>query len=366
MKPAHDTPDPPSRHPALTVLRTCGPLATTRVRAGPAGPEIVGYDRAKHFAAREESFDGLDGLHRLLLRQDRRPREFVVRAALRPGVDPRRVRRKIHADPATGEASCFVAEPRAWAAFDFDGVPAPACLDPVREPIEAGMLLRDLLPERFAEAGCIVQATSSCGLRPGLRYRLWFVLDRPLHGHLIEAWCARPDLDPSTLHDIEPIYVGRPLFEGVPDPVPRRIVLLEGVVDVVEVPDPLPTTTPGRPTLGGGPARPALGFDGWVRRMGDGPGLEGFRRPIVSALAAYVRRHGVAGLRAAADTLRDRLVAAAAAAPRRPGRGPDVDRYLSDRHIAELVGWFVAVETRRAAVHADAVILAALVRGNGP
>src|SRR4051794_10799409 len=151
---------------ALTVL-TCaaGLCATKRVIGGPDGARIVGYDRAKHFATRTERFGDVHGLHRLLLRQDLRPREFLIRAALRPGLDPRRVRRTLHPDPTTGEAACFLPVPRAWAAFDFDSVPEPPGLDPAREPLEAGMFLRDLLPDPFPEAACVVQATSGCGFK---------------------------------------------------------------------------------------------------------------------------------------------------------------------------------------------------------
>jgi hypothetical protein len=84
---------------ALTIL-TCARslLATKRIKVGPNGVEVIGYDRAKHLAARAVNFRDIAGLHALLVRQDRRPREFVIRAALRPGVNPGRVRRTLHRD----------------------------------------------------------------------------------------------------------------------------------------------------------------------------------------------------------------------------------------------------------------------------
>jgi hypothetical protein len=348
---------------ALTIL-TCARslLGTKRIKAGVSGIAISGHDRAKHLAAVEVNFCDIAGLNALLVRQDRRPREFVIRAALRPGITPGRVRRTLHRDPETGEPPFFVATPRAWAAFDFDSVEAPAGLDPAREPAEAGMFLRDLLPDPFPECACVVQATSGCGFKPGLRYRLWFVLSRALHGHEIEGWCAHPDLDPATLRDVEPIYTARPILEGVADPVPQRLVLLSGLTDVVEVPAQLPRLV--RPTVGfgrGGEAAGAMGFDGWLARMGDGEGLCGFRQPMLSALAAYGRRHGGAGLMEAAGALHARIAGAMAGAPKKPGRGAELARYLSEQHFAEIVTWIAAREQRRAeAAHSAAIISAAL------
>jgi hypothetical protein len=310
------------------------------------------------------NFRDIAGLHAVLVRQDRRPRQFVILAALRSGLDPRRVRRTLYRDPETGEPPFFVATPRAWAAFDFDSVEAPAGLDPAREPAEAGMFLRDLLPDPFPEAACLVQATSGCGFKPGLRYRLWFVLSRALHGHEIECWCAHPDLDPATLRDVEPIYTARPILEGVADPVPQRLVLLSGLADTVEVPAQLPRLT--RPAIGfgrSGEAAGAIGFDGWLARMGDGEGLCGFRQPMLSALAAYGRRHGAASLMEAAGALHARIAGAMAGAPKRKDRGPELARYLSEQHFAEIVTWIAARERRREEAAQSAAIITAALTG---
>jgi hypothetical protein len=350
---------------ALTVLRTRGRVLATKqiiARAG-APPEIVGYGRAKRFAARAVSLPDLAAVHAFLLEQDRRPREFAVRAALAEGADPGRVRRTLHPDPdpATGEAPCFRDVPRTWAAFDFDSVPAPFGLDPAREPVEAGMHLRDTLPEPFADAGCVVQATSGCGVKPGLRYRLWFVLSRPLFGREVAAWCAGPGLDPATLHPVEPIYTARPVVSGMPDPVPRRVTLLPGLEDVVQVPAALPGREDRPCALGRGGAPAARGFDGWLDLVGGGDGLRGFRRPMLAALCAYAARHGADKLEEASGTLRARIAGAFAAAPKKPGRGDELARYLADGHFAELVGWIAARQRRRGQAGRHGAILAALL-----
>src|SRR4051812_25191635 len=102
----------------------------------------------------------------------------------------------------------------------------------------------------------------------------------------------------------------------------------------------------GNPGLGGAHLA-TTGFDGWLTRMGDGEGLAGFRGPMLSALAAYARRHGADALADAAGALRARIAGAMALAPKRPGRGPDLERYLGEDHFTELVGWLVDRERRR-------------------
>jgi hypothetical protein len=52
-------------------------------------------------------------------------------------------------------------------------------------------------------------------------------------------------LDPVTLTIVQPIYIGRPIFAaGLADPIPIRSGVLEGIEDVVEVPDDLPPPRP--------------------------------------------------------------------------------------------------------------------------
>ena len=180
---------------------------------------------------------------------------------------------------------------------------------------------------------------------------MWFVLSRPLLGREVEAWCAGVPLDASTLRAVEPIYTARPVFEGVRDPVPVRFHLLEGLEDAVPVPDVLPRRLrPGRRRgEAAGEALPALGFEGWLGLIGDGEGLEGFRLPVLRAFAAYAGAHGAEGLEAAAEALKGRVRAAIGAAPKRPDRGDDLDRYRSDAHLDGLLDWFAEAERRRAA-----------------
>ena len=65
---------------------------------------------------------------------------------------------------------------------------------------------------------------------------------RPLTQDQLEAWLGNiPGLDPVTFRTVQLIYVGRPIFSGgLADPIPVRSGVLEGLEDVVPVPDSLP------------------------------------------------------------------------------------------------------------------------------
>src|SRR5439155_21621636 len=109
-----------------------GLLATKRVIVTADGFKIEEYSRMRHFRAATVTFDNIEDVYRLL-HLDPRPRSFVIRAMLRDGIAPDRVRRTLHPDPTTGEPAFFRPVRRAWAAFDWDSVPPPSGLDPVRE-----------------------------------------------------------------------------------------------------------------------------------------------------------------------------------------------------------------------------------------
>jgi hypothetical protein len=63
--------------------------------------------------------------------------------------------------------------------------------------------------------------------------------------------------------------------------------------------------------------------------------LAGFYEPLLTAVWAYVREHGVDGTDG--EALKARLRAAIGAAPKRPGRDEDIARYMSDRFLDDLI-----------------------------
>ena len=173
----------------------------------------------------------------------------IVRAA---PIDPsrvRRVRRLLHLDPETGEMPTLRDVPRALVALDIDGAALPAGCDP-RDLAACHAAVAPTLPVELRGAGCVVQATGSHGIKPGIRIRLWFLLDRPYWGADLAAWLAElPGLDPTCFRPVQVIYTATPIFaDGAADPLPCRLLTVPGPAAMpppLEVYRPPPPPPPG-------------------------------------------------------------------------------------------------------------------------
>ena len=152
-----------------------------------------------------------------------------------------------------------------------------------------------------------MQLTSGAGIKPGGRVRLFYWLGRPTGGAELKHWLSGvPGLDGSTLNDVTPNYVARPLFDGVTDPVPVRSKLIPGEVDAVEVrippapvrqphqaPRPAAPATAARPHeaprrgLGFRATRPERYMIACLQALADAPSGQGRERCIHIALTLY-------------------------------------------------------------------------------
>jgi len=239
-----------------TIVETASP-ALLLAKRWRADGTCADYDRARRVSLAPVALDDLDALARLLEHLAGRPRCCIVRAAI---ADPSRVvgvRRLLHPDPDTGEAATLAEVPRRWCALDLDSVPLPAGTDP-RDLERCARHALALLPPAFRVARCIVQATAGHGIKPGARLRLWFWLSRPTLGAELARWLAGSPVDPSCFRAAQPHYTAAPLFDGRPDPLPRRLALLPGA-EVVEVPPPAALRPPPPPPR---PQRAAIADDG--------------------------------------------------------------------------------------------------------
>lgn len=133
---------------------------------------------------------------------------------------------------------------------------------------------RDLLPLEFRSAACFAQATSSAGVKPGTRMRLWFWCDRALTDDECAAWLH--EYDTAIYRPAQPIYCAAPTFDRVADPFEGRprSVMLEGAPAVA-----CPTVIPDAP------ARP--------RAVGTGATPTEGRNTYLTSLAGTMRRRGV-------------------------------------------------------------------------
>lgn len=295
------------------------------------GGIIEGYDSARTIDLDAVEIDGLAALGPLLSRLLRRPDCAVVRGTIADPARSRGVRRLLHPDADTGDMATLCDVPRQWLALDIDGVPRPDGIEAGNIPACASVAIAEL-PAAFQGARCIVQATASHGIAPGVRLRLWYWLSRPTGGAELRRWLRGAPVDHSVFGAAQPIYTAAPIFvDGAPDPLTERIAMVPGTIEAVSVPAPSALMPPRRPAAG------------VVRETTRTGGRYGFAA-LVSATARVARatagaRH--ATLLAEARGL-GRLVESGVLTPR------DVTVALSgaagmagldDREAAAVIGW---------------------------
>ncbi|MCR0980631.1 hypothetical protein [Roseomonas populi] len=228
---------------SLTILRSRGRRLAKLIRAG---GDVEGYDSAKHYDMAPIGFEGLHDLAEVLENLLHLPDRCVVRGAIAHPSRVSGVRRLVHPDQDTGDEPTLHDAPRAWVALDCDGIPAPVGLD-VLDLVACGSAAREVMPPAFRAAASVVTATAGHAIKPGLRLRLWFLLERALTGAECQRWLRGvPGVDPSTLRAAQVTYTAAPLFVDMVDPLPRRLMVLDGAEAVV-CPSPAELAPPRRP-----------------------------------------------------------------------------------------------------------------------
>jgi hypothetical protein len=282
---------------SLTVLTSLGrKLATKRISQVNGRFEIEPYARAAWFSVREQPVHDIASLGRSLSVLERDPYYFVIRGRPLPGSDRTRCRRLLYEQIEDGVevAATFKTCARPWLAVDFDDLPAPVWdqeqLARLREAIERDRVANpqpaplwrvgdlgeldpqsgdDLdpepidpardwslichaavatLPAEFYGISCWWQMTSSAGIKPGIRLRLWFWLDRPVSDTEAKRWLESCPVDRGLYNPIQAHYVAAPLFDPPDlDPVPQRSGFFwrcKNTVNVPELPEPAPQPEP--------------------------------------------------------------------------------------------------------------------------
>jgi hypothetical protein len=158
-------------------------------------------------------------------------------------------RRAIYDDPEKGPAGMFPA-PRAWVGFDIEKVPNTPKLDPLRNGEAIARYVQQCLPPPFRRSTAVWQLTASAGKRlDELRCHLWYLLDTPLDGKQIAAWC-KPGIsmgwiDPCTLTNVVlPHFLAVQIEGDQQDPCPQRWGIVRGEYDFIPVPAAV-ATSPG-------------------------------------------------------------------------------------------------------------------------
>lgn len=338
----------------VTVLTTKGPLATKRISNAPGGPIIESYGRATWFGLQEHGVYCIDSLAALLTALERSQTRFIIRGQPKAGVDYRRTQRRVrdrrNVDGSVTPATIDPAA-RQWIALDLDRMACPDWLDPIFEPDHTVEYAVSRLPAEFHDATCWWQFTASHGIKPGISLRLYFWADRPLSDAELKLWLADSPVDHAIFSPAQPIYVARPIFIAMPDPVPFRSGIWRG--DREAITPPLIEKRKARVTATSGSftGEPGSGYEYHRSRIGDHEMGVGFFGPIKSAVAAWIGNHG-----AAADTawLRADLERAIREARRDPAKHDD--GYVELR-IADLDPLIEAIQELQADKEAQAAAL---------
>jgi hypothetical protein len=93
------------------------------------------------------------------------------------------------------------------------------------------------LPAEFHDASAYWQLTSGAGIKPGIRLRLWYWLDRPVNDDEAKRWFEGAPVDTSLYCANTPHYTAAPIFDPPElDPVPLRSGFWWRHYNVVAVP----------------------------------------------------------------------------------------------------------------------------------
>jgi hypothetical protein len=192
------------------------------------------YDRVTWWYFKPLRRRSLAGMAHLLRQLATQPTGMIVIGAPVLGLDQNRshLRRWSHSDAST---NTLMEVERGWLPIDCDSVPVPEPLGlPERLP-EAAVWIRDhLLPVEFGDVACLATPTAQTGLHgPGIaRLRLFFLLSQCWPLSVLQRWARGAQLsalpvDPAVFQPGQPIYTARPRFNGMDDPVPAHLHVVE-------------------------------------------------------------------------------------------------------------------------------------------
>jgi hypothetical protein len=331
-----------TRPSAMQILHSLNRLLMTKeIRRHRKTGKIIksNYGNEKHFSVQTVELAGFDEMATRLTALTSQNHAFVIRGEPLPGTNRDRCRRLIYPDGA--DDATFADAVRCWFAVDMDKIPCPDHVDIVDDPDGAIDFLVRCLPPETHEVACWWQFTTSQGL-PGhdgkLSARLWFLNAFPLDCAALKRWAFAANkaaggktVDPALYNAVQPHYTARPIFVDMPDPVPWRYGIRHGVGETVSLV--IPEPDPDDPEICGAGGFVGIGVDAFLAEIG---GERGFRGPMVAAIASYFATNGP---EANPDPIKARLRQAIAAAPRGGRSADDIKRYLSDRHLNDIIGW---------------------------
>jgi hypothetical protein len=337
---------------ALTTLRTSTPGGATKsfIRARDGAMSKTSYAKVAFWNISTIAVASFDDLARELAGLVEDQAATVVRGAPKAGLDLSRPQRR----KTTGDSATLDDVPRRWLHLDLDNVSAPH-VDVIDDPSGAIDYALDLVAAHAPElegASCFAAFSSSAGVfdPTAAKLHLWYWLDRPYSGAELKRWASRVNegagsklIDPQLFVAAQPNYTARPVFVGMPDPLPgrRRWTIRRGFADqaTLEIP-----AQAARRTLTDAERKaradygPGGDFAFFLSRI-DGEGLHGLRDPAMRAMSSRIGAIGAAASeRERADIIG--TVADALRAARRGGRSEEtVAEYIAG--LDDLFDWLI-------------------------
>jgi hypothetical protein len=218
----------------LTLVRSADDRYLTKRILGDGG--TADFDNPHLCFFRPLEFFSFEDFARLLEKASRLPKFCIIRAGVRPGISLTTAHRRAYLPKPDLPVPTLVSAPRDWVAIDADSVPPPPGLD-LLDGAKCSGFIRSLLPVEFQEAACWWQLTAGHLRKPGIRCRLWFLLDREVEDATLRGWAMAVNsaagftlVDHALFNPTQPHYTAQPLFENPEDdPVPVRTGALPGL-----------------------------------------------------------------------------------------------------------------------------------------
>lgn len=219
---------------SIVALRHVVALATKKwIHQGDGKTHVESYGFGKTFKAEVVELGGLEDLYGLLERLAPDPRTFLIRGEPIPGRDLEAITRTKN---AKGEPPSFREIPRHWLMLDVDGGGLSGIdWSTPRGCEDVANRVLGLMPLELRRAGYVWQASAGAGMKAGARMHLWFWLDRPMGEHELTLWgdftnenSGKKLLDVAVFRTVQPHYIATPIFDGLLDPVARRLGYVPG------------------------------------------------------------------------------------------------------------------------------------------
>ena len=291
----------PDRRTGFTILTSVFKkrAAKTHRRLSSGAVESIAYDSETYWRAAWAPLASFDDMVARVVPLQEQQHSIVILGQPKDGVDlSQPVRRK-----KSGAGAAFTDALVRVLPIDLDNIRADH-LDVIGDPGGAIQYALDAVAEHAPEiegASCLAIFSSTAGVRDvtTAKLRLWYWLERPYPLADLKRWTKQVNeragyklIDAALYQAVQPIYVARPSFDGMPDPLPgmRRWCVVRGHTEAVDLV--IDAETPRKPYTRQTGDGLQLHFGGGVEARLEAIGKPDIHGAAVSAIAAFVAQQG--------------------------------------------------------------------------